>query len=67
MTPNFFRKDRELPILDLLNKIWHYVMAQRSDRYTEATKLVAQQTIFTNYCYEQLQLSHTSALGHTIS
>ena len=36
-TNKVFREDRELPILSLLNTIWHYVMDQRFKRHTKAT------------------------------
>jgi len=51
-TNKVFKEQRELPVLDLLNTIWHYVMNQRFERYAQALAIYPQ--IHTPYGYQEL-------------
>ena len=65
-TNNVFKKDRELPILDLLNTIWHYVMNQRHQRYQQAIKELQESKILTSFAYTALRESQHWAHSNTV-
>jgi len=63
-TNKVFKEQRELPVLDLLNTIWHYVMEERFERYTQACALYPQ--IHTPYGYEALVQNQRWAKSNTV-
>ena len=63
-TNRIFKEKRELPILELLDTIWHYVMSQRFKRYTKATSPSIY--LHTPYCYQQLLNNHRWATSNTV-
>lgn len=62
-TNNVFKQDRELPILDLLNNIWHYTMNQRFMRYQQASK---EKSLITEFAYQILLTSQSWAHANTV-
>lgn len=50
-TNKVFKSTRELPIIELLDSIWHYIMKHRFQRYTKATSC---DSVFTPWCYNEL-------------
>jgi len=63
-TNKVFKKQRELPVLDLLNTIWHYVMNQRFERYAQALAIYPQ--IHTLYGYQELVHNQQWAKANTV-
>jgi hypothetical protein len=61
------KEDRTLSITDLLNAIWHRVMAERSTRLEEARKQTSQNRKFTAYCQTKLEYSRKWMASNTVS
>ncbi|KAF8461502.1 hypothetical protein BDZ91DRAFT_373700 [Kalaharituber pfeilii] len=60
-----FKGQRELPILALLNHLWHYTMDQRFRRYTAACQRLPKHKL-TPYGHQQLRSSQQWAQANTI-
>ena len=63
-TNKVFRDQRELPILDVLDSIWQYVMDIRCTRYIQALQQPPQ--IHTPYAHQQLLCNQRCADANTV-
>ena len=64
-TNKVLKTTRELPILELLNTIWHYVMNHRFQRYIKACSPDTD-SIFTPWCYKELLNSKKWAMANDV-
>ena len=62
-TNKVFKNIRELPIMNLLDSIWHYVMKQRFERFTKASTCISS---FTPWCYTELLNSKKWSTSNTV-
>jgi hypothetical protein len=61
------KNDRTLSITDLLDAIWHRVMADRASRFAEANKQAQMNLKFTAACQTQLEYSRKWMGSNTVS
>jgi hypothetical protein len=65
-TNKVFKDQRELPVLELLNSIWNYVMDQRFARRMMALNSTARLDLHTEYCEGILRNSNRWAKANTV-
>lgn len=61
------REDRSLSITELLDAIWHRVMADRASRLQEAQKQVGDGLTWTSYCQTKLEYGRRWAHSNRVS
>jgi len=65
-TNKVFKDQRELPIPDLLDAIWHYTMNCRFKRYIKVTQLGTGSQIHTEFGFQQLPNNQRWAMANSV-